>query len=44
MLERDGEIIFPMAIARRARIISDHGRAALPKCKSRGARKKNRNR
>jgi hypothetical protein len=29
MLECDGEIIFPMTIARGARIISNHGRPAL---------------
>jgi hypothetical protein len=29
MLEGNGEIIFPMSIPRRARIVGNHGRAAL---------------
>ena len=29
MLERDGEIVFPLSVARRARIVGDHRRPAL---------------
>jgi hypothetical protein len=44
MIKRNGEVIFPMTIARRARIVCNHRRAALGECDSRGAREENRNR